>query len=606
MLFIAYAIIEHITRELFELIGERAPPVAAQEVQYKVKPKLPRKLRPWSASFADGRAQILIHCYRELSPFTNPSRDDGLVLRHWRKKKEPHGITPGPATPADTEMGGVVKNEPESKPTVADNFARFNIKISGPEYTEEEYDAHLRSDGWTKEETDYLVNLVMDFDLRWIVIGDRYDYHPHEPDPEGDAMAISTAVQPRTMEDMKARYYDVAANMMALHHPLASMSTSEFDLHEKMTKYNSVQETTRKKLAEALLSRSPEDIREEEILLGELKRIVTNEERLAQERKELYARLEAPQSTGNTAIYQTSQGLAQLMATLLSADKNKKRRSLMGPNDGASSPAAGPSNQQANQVDRSQRPSLPGGNLQNKKSSMSLGQNQRQLTPREEAKYGVTHHDRLTSGVSFRTARIDKLIAAKSTAQSAKITAALTELVIPPKLVMPTAKVCAEFERLVGGIQTLLDVRKVSEKVESEIRVLKAQQEERERRDRGEVGGSDGVAQEDREEGDEEEEARDEEEEDEDAEVARGSDEDEENDGEGEEDVDRDGDGNGDGDGDGGEEEEGEGNEDEGEGEGEGQESRGSVAPSVKSNAVKRSASVFSEGSQKSTKRQRK
>ena len=539
----------------------------------------------------------LTHGYRELSPFTNPSRDDGLVLRHWRKKKEPHGVTPGPATPADTEMGGAVKNEPENKPTVADNFARFNIKISGPEYTEEEYDAHLRSDDWTKEETDYLVNLALDFDLRWIVIGDRYDYRPHEPDPEGDAMAISTAAKTRTMEDMKARYYDVAAKMMALYHPLASMSTSEFDLHEKMTKYNPVQETTRKKLAEALLSRSPEEIREEEILLGELKRVVTNEERLAQERKELYARLEAPQSTGNTAIYQTSQGLAQLMTTLLSADKNKKRRSLMGPNDGASSPAAGPSNQQGNQADRSQRPSLPGGNLQNKKSSISLGQNQRQLTPREEAKFGVTHHDRLTSGVSFRTARIDKLITAKSTAQSAKITAALTELSIPPKLVMPTAKVCVEFERLIGGIQTLLDVRKVSEKVESEIRVLKAQQEERERKDRGEVGGSDSAGEEEREEEAEGDEAKDEEE-DEDAEVARGSDEDEDNDGEGEDE------GDGDGDGEGGEAEEGEGDEEEGEGEGD--DSRGSVAPSVKSNAIKRSASVLSEGSQKSTKRQRK
>ena len=544
---------------------------------------------------------MLIHCYRELSPFTNPSRDDGLVLRHWRKKKEHHGITPGPATPADTEMGGVVKNEPESKPSVADNFARFNIKLSGPEYTEEEYDGHLRSDDWTKEETDYLVNLTLDFDLRWLVIADRYDYQPHEPVPEGDAMAISPPIKARTMEDMKARYYDVATKMMALHHPLASMSTSEFDLHEKMTKYDPGQETTRKKLAEALLSRSPDEIKEEEILLGELKRIVTNEERLAQERKELYARLEAPQSTGNIAIYQTSQGLAQLMATLLSADKSKKRRSLMSPSDGASSPAAGTSNHQPNQVDRSQRPSLPGGKSLTKKSSTSTGQNHRQLTPREEAKYGVTHHDRLTSGVSFRTARIDKLIAAKSTAQSAKITAALTELSIPPKLVMPTAKVCAEFERLVGGIQTLLDVRKVSEKVESEIRVLNAQQEERERRERGEVGGSDGTGEEEREEEAEEEQAKDEEE-DEDAEAARRSDEDEDDVGDGDGEEDEAANGDGDGGVDGGEEEEGDGDEEEADGD----ESRGSAAPSVKSNAVKRSASVLSEGSQKSTKRQKK
>lgn len=31
---------------------------------------------------------------------------------------------------------------------------------------------------WTKEETDYLFKLVRDFDLRWYIIHDRYDYSP--------------------------------------------------------------------------------------------------------------------------------------------------------------------------------------------------------------------------------------------------------------------------------------------------------------------------------------------------------------------------------------------------------------------------------------------
>lgn len=29
---------------------------------------------------------------------------------------------------------------------------------------------------WTKEETDYLFNLVRDFDSRWYIIHDRYEY----------------------------------------------------------------------------------------------------------------------------------------------------------------------------------------------------------------------------------------------------------------------------------------------------------------------------------------------------------------------------------------------------------------------------------------------
>ena len=29
--------------------------------------------------------------------------------------------------------------------------------------------------GWTKEETDYLFELIKDYDMRWVVIADRYD-----------------------------------------------------------------------------------------------------------------------------------------------------------------------------------------------------------------------------------------------------------------------------------------------------------------------------------------------------------------------------------------------------------------------------------------------
>lgn len=29
--------------------------------------------------------------------------------------------------------------------------------------------------GWTKEETDYLMELIKDYDMRWIIISDRYD-----------------------------------------------------------------------------------------------------------------------------------------------------------------------------------------------------------------------------------------------------------------------------------------------------------------------------------------------------------------------------------------------------------------------------------------------
>lgn len=426
--------------------------------------------------------------FREQSVFTNPARNDGLVLHHWRKKKiAPPAPSEAPNTPADsrTEHDTDTTRSTQTEPEYS--FARFNIKVSGPEYNDEQYESLLKSSEWSKEETDYLINLARDFDLRWVPIADRYDYQPKEVSSDGDAMAVTVTPKPRTMEDMKGRYYDVAAKMMVFHHPLSSMSTTEFDLYEKMTKFDPVQETTRKKLAEALLARSPEEIREEEILLGELKRIVVNEERFAHDRKELYARLEAPQSTGSIAAYESSQGLQQLMNQLMAVDKSKRqRRSLLGTGDGVPSPATGASGQNlAGQANRDQR--NPPGSAAMKKGSMSGPSSQRQLTPREEAKYGVTHHERLTSGVQLRQYRIEKLMQAKSQAQSKKLDEALRELQIPHKAVMPTMKVCNEYERLVQNLNILLDVRKVSEKVENEIKVLKAQKEYRQKKESGET-----------------------------------------------------------------------------------------------------------------------
>ena len=156
-------------------------------------------------------------------------------------------------------MSGTPHSTSEDKATQAVeeyHYAKFNIKVNVPEYTDEEYGAHLKNIDWTKEETDYLINLASEFDLRWIVIADRYEYKPAETTAKGDEMTVIGPTVPRTMEDMKARYYEVAAKIMTLHHPLSTMSTTEFELHEKMTKFNPRQEKSRKELAEALLNRS--------------------------------------------------------------------------------------------------------------------------------------------------------------------------------------------------------------------------------------------------------------------------------------------------------------------------------------------------------------
>lgn len=63
-----------------------------------------------------------------------------------------------------------------------------------PTYTENEYSQHLKAEGWTKEETDHLIDLAKRFDMRFIVMADRYD---------------TEKFSKRSVEDLKERYYKI-------------------------------------------------------------------------------------------------------------------------------------------------------------------------------------------------------------------------------------------------------------------------------------------------------------------------------------------------------------------------------------------------------------
>ena len=90
-----------------------------------------RKVRPW-----------------KWMPFTNPARRDGLVLYHWRRAAE--------------------KGQDYA-------FAKFNKKLEVPVFSDAEYNNHLTAEGWTRAETDHLLDLCGRFDLRFPVIHDRWD-----------------------------------------------------------------------------------------------------------------------------------------------------------------------------------------------------------------------------------------------------------------------------------------------------------------------------------------------------------------------------------------------------------------------------------------------
>ncbi|CRK37151.1 hypothetical protein BN1708_007341 [Verticillium longisporum] len=108
----------------------------------------------------------------------------------------------------------------------------------------------------------------------------------------------------------------------------------------------------------------------------------------------------------------------------------------------------------------------------------------RKLSEAEKFIYGVSHHDRLQAGPTFRYEKINKLFTNKSGQQQIRIANALNELDIPQRLVMPTAAVTAQFEQLLGAINSLLDARKVTDKIDAEIKIELAKKAQREPKDK--------------------------------------------------------------------------------------------------------------------------
>ncbi|KIW91360.1 uncharacterized protein Z519_08256 [Cladophialophora bantiana CBS 173.52] len=477
-----------VKREVQALMGDSVPPIAIVEQRsYKSRPSISQKLfkpRHW-----------------EERPFVHGGRTDGLVLKHWKRSIPGSGArAPIVANDsADVEM----KDEPKTSPAMQElqfeeeyPSQKWNVKVQVPSYTDEQYQNLLKSKDWTRQETDYLMDLCRDYDLRWIIIADRYSPQdipaPKPAAQNGEITGNELVVRPhypnRSMEALKQRYYAIAAKMMELKTPASTMTQAEFQLWEKMRNFDAKTETMRKAMAEKLFERTKDEADEERILLEELHRITKNEDDFIKMRRDLYARLE-PVSTirrtergeeQSTAIYQTSGGLAMLFQTLLAKEKRLKRPLMPG------SVEAGPGSTptEAQRYDKGRHPpqysrrdttdtQATEDTVRVQKKGSTSQPSVRVLSPQEEARFGVSHpQERITSGVQFRHEKINRLTMAKSQTQTTKIQAALTELGIPPRLLMPTERVCREFERLVTEINVLLDCRKVNEKIATEIKIL--------------------------------------------------------------------------------------------------------------------------------------
>ncbi|OVA16725.1 SANT/Myb domain [Macleaya cordata] len=160
-------------------------------------------------------------------PFTSSARTDNLQLYHWVR---------------------VVNGVP---PTDDYSFAKYNKSVGVVKYTDEEYEKYLNDPMWTKEETDQLFDLCDRFDLRFIVIADRFP-------------------SPRTVEELKNRYYAVSRAIVVARAP----SPGDVSGHPLVKEpYNVQQEIDRKRALSMVLSQTKHQERKDAEVLAEAKRI---------------------------------------------------------------------------------------------------------------------------------------------------------------------------------------------------------------------------------------------------------------------------------------------------------------------------------------------
>ncbi|KAI9008856.1 hypothetical protein CLU79DRAFT_711376 [Phycomyces nitens] len=376
---------EGFSRELYSLIGG-APPVAFVQPTYKAKYNVKKKAVPWV-----------------LQPFANPARAGDLVLQHWVKASDATN---------------------EGNPNMS--LFVFNKVIDVVEFTDEEYDRYLTDPEWTKQETEYLFSLCRQYDLRFPIVEDRYDLP-----------------KPRTMEDLKDRYYTVSRTLFK-ERPVLDSSLDRQSLVQQYS-FDKSKEVERKQALAILANRTKDQMDEEEALLVEARRIELNEARLCKEREGLLNMLQleqlqqvpsTPGTPTHSLVVSTPGGIGITGGTASAASGSDiKKKSIP---------------EEAHSHKKGRRAS--NASLAEGKYSAFGG------------RFGLNFKEKLTPGVYVRS---QKLPTVKPTMQQ-KVLKVMEELAIGARPVMPTLQVCHKFEQLQNSILNMFELKKVVDKMEME------------------------------------------------------------------------------------------------------------------------------------------
>ena len=204
--------------------------------------------------------------------FDNAARADGLRLSHWTKC-----LRPPPGAPAGTEPAPADGGRPYP-------FAAANIHPKCLRYDDEEWGAVVPGDpSWTRAETDYLMDALDAHGQRFHVVADRYKVRGWEREgregrprlfvwlsrltplsPPSPHTHPQFEGPPRTLEDIKDRYYAIARALLTSREGGAATAARHAVVREP---YCGRAETERKAAADMLLARTPaDDARDAEIL----------------------------------------------------------------------------------------------------------------------------------------------------------------------------------------------------------------------------------------------------------------------------------------------------------------------------------------------------
>ncbi|KAI0223221.1 swr complex subunit [Massospora cicadina] len=159
---------------------------------------------------------------------------------------------------------------PEAAP---DETLEHHVRLKFPGFTDEVYAKYLEDQDWSLEETRHLFELCQSFDLRFLVVHDRF--LPFK--------------KKRTLEDLKARFYQVV-NALA---EIQKLDNQEAQLSFPTINFDKEKEVARKRHLESLYMRSRDAIDEEEGLVVMIRRLRNEGRSYIRKREQLLQTLNA-------------------------------------------------------------------------------------------------------------------------------------------------------------------------------------------------------------------------------------------------------------------------------------------------------------------------